>query len=155
MTSSLLLRRPASPPLPACAALPPGVRVHLCRSGAVTPTSVHLVVPPPVVRPRRVAVPGALLQRLGGRLPAPWLLTDEHDPFLEVAMTTDGSPEHVRAVLLEHPDCAVLALVPRDAPGRAVVELLEAGADGCLRDGDPREVLAHLGALGRRTGRAG
>jgi len=153
MASSLLLRRPAHPPLPARGALPPGVTVHRCRSGAVTPTSVQPVAPLPV-RHRRLAVPDALVQRLGGRLPAPWLLTGEDDPLLEVTVTTDGRPEHVRAVLREHPGSMVLALVPADSPAGAVVELLEAGADGCLRDGDPRVVLAHIGALERRTTRA-
>jgi len=154
MTSSLLLRRPAHPPLPAHGALPPGVTVHRCRSGAVTPTSVQPVAPPLAVRHRRLAVPDALVQRLGGLLPAPWLLTGEDDPLLEVTVTDDGRPEHVRAILREHPGSTVLALVPGDAPAGAVVELLEAGADGCLRDGHPRVVLAQIGALERRTARS-
>jgi len=170
MTSSLLHRRrpapslrrsrvparpvrvPLAPPAArAVTALPGLVTVHVCASTTVTPTSWAPVAPAPSGRSRRLALPAALVQRLGSRLPAPWVLAPEDDPLLDVAVTTDGAPEHVRAVLHAHPGSTVLAVVPYDAPAEVVVDLLEAGADGCLRDGDAREVLAHLQALDRRT----
>jgi hypothetical protein len=66
-------------------------------------------------------------------------------------LLTDASEEDVAVVRRElSPRTRVVALVPDDAPAGAVAGVLTAGADVCVRGGQPAILAGHLVACRRR-----
>lgn len=147
----------AALPAPVPAPLPPGARVVVVETGPVAPTSLVPTSaaswPCPPSWPADPRWPVALLdapaRRLADGLAAGWLVVGNDSPLAAVAVSTEPDPDRLRRVRAAHPALPLLALVPADAPADLVVRLLEAGADGCLRGADSREVDAHLRVLRR------
>jgi DNA-binding response OmpR family regulator len=86
-------------------------------------------------------------------LPAPIAAAAPSGPAPDCVVVPSTDAGQVRRVRAEHPGAAVLAVVPRSADGRLVVAILTAGADACVRETDPRAIVAHLAALHRRWAR--
>lgn len=74
-------------------------------------------------------------------VPAGWL----------VLLCTDN-PARVREVCSGSPSAHVLAVCSAHVSNGAVAELLEAGAEACVRDEHPMVIRAHLVAMARRAG---
>lgn len=78
----------------------------------------------------------------------------EARPAARVLLVLGPRPVTVARLRSRFPGAGLLALVEGDAPMALVVEVLEAGADTCVRSSDPRLLSAHLGALASWTARA-
>ena len=148
--ASLLL--PTSAPAGERRPVPGRVTVVVVDRPAPGPASLPTaaVLLPGHVRPRRrpVALLDEQARRLDGQLPADWAVVDDASAAYGISCSSD--PAHVRLLRSTHPALALLSLLPADAPSGLVVDVLEAGADACLRGAGPDEVDAHLRALHRR-----
>lgn len=67
-----------------------------------------------------------------------------------VLLRTDN-PERVRQVRSASPSAHVLAVCSAHVCNGTVAELLEAGAEACVRDEHPTVIRAHLVAMARRA----
>jgi hypothetical protein len=93
------------------------------------------------------------LSALADQLPAHWTVrsaaADEHvDTDLLVIAGATGS--RIRAALVGHRGVPVIGIVDAFASAEQVVEVLEAGADACVRSGQAALVGSHLRACHRR-----
>jgi len=62
----------------------------------------------------------------------------------ELLVLCDATGPAVAAARRRHGTSALLAVVAVDAPGEVIGEVLEAGADACVRDGSTASVVGHL-----------
>jgi hypothetical protein len=62
--------------------------------------------------------------------------------------------ELVSAARLLYPDASIVAVIDADSPVEPLVEVLQAGADACVRAGSPAVLAGHLMASHRRRQRA-
>jgi hypothetical protein len=62
--------------------------------------------------------------------------------------------EMVSAARVLHPDASIVAVIDADAPVEPLVDVLQAGADACVRAGSPAVLAGHLLASHRRRQRA-
>ncbi|MFI5955034.1 hypothetical protein [Cryptosporangium sp. NPDC051539] len=113
-------------------------------------------LPGPPVLVTVVGAPGSL-NALAEQLPAHWIvrsaaLEDVGDTDLLVIGRATG--HRVAAAVRQHPGTPVVGLLDSYAPAEQVVEVLEAGADACVRSGQPALVGSHLRACHRRRGPA-
>lgn len=100
-----------------------------------------------------VVGPSRSLTSLAEQLPSHWRvrsaeLADVDRTDLLVIGGASGS--RIRAAVRQHPDTPVVAVVDSHATAEQVVEVLEAGADACVRSGLPALVGSHLRACHRR-----
>ena len=109
-----------------------------------------------VTSPATVTVVGLAgrLHNLADHLPGNWHLrwvgrTDELD-HPELVLIIDATGDTVARARQRCPDAVVLAAVSADAPVHVVVDVLHAGADGCVRSHQGPIVAAHLRACQRR-----
>ncbi len=58
-------------------------------------------------------------------------------PVRNVIFLDRPSPARVRVTRLRHPRARIVAVVDAQAPARRFAKLLDAGADACLRAGQP------------------
>lgn len=132
----------------------PRVRV-VVTSRDPAPTQVPVDLPPMVTKLPRVAVVGGFLRiACTGLLSDRWLQVPDSAPADIVVLFSDD-PAAVRAERLRRPDAAVLSVTREaGASAGAIVGLLEAGADACVRGAENREVVAHLAAMVRRLSRS-
>lgn len=110
-----------------------------------------------------VVDPARCLPSLALALPDGWQLAVAQvgplaDALVDMALAgpdalllVDADGDSVRAVRSRLPTTPIVALLPVDAPAGGVVDVLQAGADACVRGSDPAAVLvAHLRACLRR-----
>jgi hypothetical protein len=62
--------------------------------------------------------------------------------------------EMVSAARVLHPDASIVAVIDTDAPVEPLIDVLQAGADACVRAGSPAVLAGHLMASHRRRQRA-
>ena len=114
--------------------------------GVQTPAAIVVVVGPP-----------GRSGHLAEFLPANWQLRwagsvgDLGNP--ELVLITGATGALVATARERCPDAVVLAAVSADAPSQVVVDVLRAGADGCVRSDHGPIVAAHLRACQRRHAR--
>ncbi|SHN28068.1 response regulator transcription factor [Cryptosporangium aurantiacum] len=99
-----------------------------------------------------VVGPGSLAA-LAEQLPPHWSVRCA--PLAEVGDTDllvigGASGARIRAAVRQHPGTPVVGVVDSYASAEQVVEVLEAGADACVRSGLPALVSSHLRACHRR-----
>jgi hypothetical protein len=122
-------------------------------------TAYHLPVNPPATRTLSpvVAVLGypGRVGGLGQHLPAGWSLRPARDlddiRAGELVLFTHATPHEVitaRAVLPHR--TRIIAVVDEQAPAELVAGVLTAGADVCVRGGQPAILAGHLVACRRR-----
>ncbi|MFG1921401.1 hypothetical protein [Cryptosporangium sp. NPDC048952] len=93
------------------------------------------------------------LAALAEQLPAHWraqsadLEDIDHTDLLVIGGANGG---RIRAAVRQHPGTPVVGVVDTYATADQVVEVLEAGADACVRSGLPTLVSSHLRACYRR-----
>ena len=99
-----------------------------------------------------VGAPGSLTS-LAEQLPPYWrvrsadLADIDHTDLLVIGGASGG---RIRAAVRQHPGTPVVGVVDTYATADQVVEVLEAGADACVRSGLPALVGSHLRACHRR-----
>jgi hypothetical protein len=76
-------------------------------------------------------------------------------PRPDIVIVTKASGARITAVRRRYPGTPVVGIVDAAAPVDRVVEVLEAGADTCVRSGLPALIASHLRACLRRTPAAG
>jgi hypothetical protein len=99
-----------------------------------------------------------LVDGLAAFLPRRWA-TRHYDSLYAVGafdlMVLGGATgELVSAARLLHPDASIVAVIDASAPVEPLVEVLQAGADACVRAGSPAVLAGHLLASHRRRLRA-
>jgi hypothetical protein len=99
-----------------------------------------------------------LVDGLAAYLPRRWA-TRHYDSVYGVGsfdlMVLGGATgELVSAARLLHPDASIVAVIDADSPVEPLVEVLQAGADACVRAGSPAVLAGHLMASHRRRVRA-
>ncbi|GAA3393387.1 hypothetical protein [Cryptosporangium minutisporangium] len=109
-------------------------------------------LPGPPVRVTVVGAPDSLAA-LAEELPVHWrlestTLAEVGDTDLLVISRATGG--RIRAAVRQHPGTPVVGVLDSCAPAEQVVEVLEAGADACVRSGLPALVGSHLRACHRR-----
>jgi len=77
-------------------------------------------------------------------------LTDFPVDALLIACTDE--PDRIRTVCRAWPSVHVLAVCSTGAANGTLAEILEAGAEACVRDQQPTVIRAHLLAMARRAG---
>lgn len=99
-----------------------------------------------------VGTPGTA-SALADQLPPHWrvesadLADVDHTDLLVIGAATGA---RIRAAVRQHPGTPVVGVVDPYATAEQVVEVLEAGADACVRSGLPTLVGSHLRACHRR-----
>ncbi|GGM65459.1 response regulator transcription factor [Dactylosporangium sucinum] len=96
------------------------------------------------------------LSDLPRHLPGDWLVVqrpqladgDVRDP--DIVVLDDPGPRAVSAACLRHPAAAVVAVLSQYSDHQDVVDVLEAGADACVRAATTAIVAAHVEACQRR-----
>ncbi|MEV8512711.1 hypothetical protein [Dactylosporangium sp. NPDC051484] len=101
-----------------------------------------------------IAPPGrhADLER---HLPQGWVVTRRHEPPAgcrepDIVLLEDPGPSTVAAACLRHPAASIVAVLSPYSDHQAVVDVLEAGADACVRSSTDAVLAAHLEACARR-----
>jgi DNA-binding NarL/FixJ family response regulator len=101
-----------------------------------------------VARPHRLA-------DLDRHLPSDWAVT--HRPDLpaggrdpDLVVLDDPGPRAVTAACRRHPSAAIVVVLSPYSDHEDVVDVLEAGADACVRSGTAAVIAAHLEACQRR-----
>ena len=95
---------------------------------------------------------------LAAFLPRRWA-TRHYDSLYAVGgfdlMVLGGATgEMVSAARVLHPDASIVAVIDADTQVEPLVEVLQAGADACVRAGSPAVLAGHLLASHRRRQRA-
>lgn len=136
--------------------------VQLSRTGSrvpFLPTAVDLPLAAFAHEPASPVVvvvgPPGRVAGLGAHLPEGWSLrfakdVDDVEPeeILLLARSGVAGVTTARAVLA--PRARIVALVDDDAPAELVAGVLTAGADACVRGGQPAVLASHLVACRRR-----
>lgn len=73
-----------------------------------------------------------------------------HHPCVDLTVLVRPTPPSLAQVLARQRGVAVVAVLDPAAPIRQIVELLDAGASACVREGPVRLLVAHLEACLRR-----
>jgi hypothetical protein len=99
-----------------------------------------------------------LVDGLARYLPRRWA-TRHYDSLYAVGgfdlMVIGGATgEMVSAARVLHPDASIVAVIDADAPVEPLIDVLQAGADACVRAGSPAVLAGHLLASHRRRQRA-
>lgn len=101
-----------------------------------------------------IASPGRLTD-LDRHLPHSWrvfrreqLPAGGRDP--DIVVLDDPGPRAVTEACLRHPTAAIVAVLGPYSDHQAVVDVLEAGADACVRSATVAVIAAHLEACQRR-----
>jgi hypothetical protein len=68
----------------------------------------------------------------------------------DAVIVTQASGSRVAAAARRYPGTPILGIVDAMAPVERVVEILESGADTCVRSGQPALIASHLRACLRR-----
>jgi hypothetical protein len=97
---------------------------------------------------------GGATGALAAHLPAGWAIRQVTDlgTAIDVELLVLGAatgPGVARARRW-HPYAQIVALIDQAAPADAIVEVLGAGADACVRAGSPEILAGHLRACHRR-----
>lgn len=102
-----------------------------------------------------LVAPAHHLTDLGRHLPQAWrvlrreeLPAGGRDP--DIVVLDDPGPRAVTNACLRHPTAAVVAVLSPFSDHQAVVDVLEAGADACVRSSTAAVIAAHLEACQRR-----
>ncbi|MDQ1644287.1 MAG: hypothetical protein QOJ50_471 [Cryptosporangiaceae bacterium] len=117
--------------------------------------------PPAVSEPTVVvAVVGSLplAARLPALLPPEWAILDARPDSIggaELVVLTSATGSAVTAARTAAPLAGVIGLVDALTPTSVIVDILEAGADACVRSADPLVIAGHLAACYRRRLDAG
>src|SRR3954451_8614747 len=95
---------------------------------------------------------------LAAFLPRRWT-TQHYDslygvPACDLLVLGGADAELVTAARLLHPEGSIIAVIDADAPVEPLVEVLQAGADACVRAGASAVLAGHLIASQRRRQRA-
>ena len=95
---------------------------------------------------------------IAGYLPRRWA-TRHYDSLYAVGafdlMVLGGATgEMVSAARVLHPEASIVAVIDAEAPVESLIEVLQAGADACVRAGSPAVLAGHLLASHRRRQRA-
>ncbi|WP_432827849.1 hypothetical protein [Dactylosporangium sp. CA-092794] len=95
------------------------------------------------------------LTDLGRHLPPQWLVirrealaADGRDP--DIVVLDDPAARTVSAACMRHPTSAIVAVLGPYSDHQRVVDVLEAGADACVRSATAAVIAAHLEACQRR-----
>jgi hypothetical protein len=102
-----------------------------------------------------VAVVGSLplAARLPALLPPEWAVRDARPDVIggaELVVLTSATGSAVAAARAAVPLAGVIGLVGALTPTSVIVDILEAGADACVRSADPLVIAGHLAACYRR-----
>ena len=102
-----------------------------------------------------VAVVGspALAARLPALLPAEWAIRHVGPGAVggaELVVLTSATGSAVAAARAAAPLAGVIGLVDSHVPTAVIVDVLEAGADACVRSADPLVIAGHVAACHRR-----
>ncbi|GAA2396390.1 hypothetical protein [Dactylosporangium salmoneum] len=99
--------------------------------------------------------PAGRFTELDRHLPAGWFVTRRaempagcREP--DIVVLDDPGPRTVTAACLRHPAASIVAVLSPYSDHQAVVDVLEAGADACVRSATPAVIAAHLEACRRR-----
>ncbi|GAA3298965.1 response regulator transcription factor [Dactylosporangium vinaceum] len=99
--------------------------------------------------------PAHRLSDLDRHLPATWMVTRRaempagcREP--DIVLLDDPGPRSVTAACLRHPAASIVAVLSPYSDHQAVVDVLEAGADACVRSSSAPVIAAHLEACRRR-----
>jgi DNA-binding NarL/FixJ family response regulator len=99
--------------------------------------------------------PAHRLTELERHLPDGWVVTRRaempagcREP--DIVLLDDPGPRSVTAACLRHPAASVVAVLSPYSDHQAVVDVLEAGADACVRSATAPVIAAHLEACRRR-----
>ncbi|MFI5909101.1 hypothetical protein [Dactylosporangium sp. NPDC051541] len=99
--------------------------------------------------------PAHRLADLDRHLPEHWVVTRRaempagcREP--DIVLLDDPGPRSVTAACLRHPAASIVAILSPYSDHQAVVDVLEAGADACVRSGNAPVIAAHLEACRRR-----
>lgn len=68
----------------------------------------------------------------------------------DIVVLDDPAPRLVTSACLRHPTAAVVAVLGPYSDHQAIIDVLEAGADACVRSGTAAVIAAHLEACQRR-----
>lgn len=90
---------------------------------------------------------------LGRHLPAGWRVVrpdqpTPHEP--DIVVLDDPRPRTVTATCLRHPSASIVVVLSPYSDHQEVVDVLEAGADACVRSATTAVVAAHVEACRRR-----
>lgn len=99
-----------------------------------------------------VGPPGSLAA-LAAQLPEHWTVrgtADDDGSDTDLLVITSATSDRISAAVHRHPHVPVVGIVDTLASVEQVVEVLEAGADACVRSGQPALVSSHLRACHRR-----
>ena len=77
-----------------------------------------------------------------------------HHPCVDLTVLVRPTPPQLTRVLARQRGVAVVAVLDPTAPIGQIVELLDAGASACVREGPVRLLVAHLEACLRRPNEA-
>jgi hypothetical protein len=99
-----------------------------------------------------------LVDGLAAFLPRRWA-TRHYDSVYAVGsfdlmVLGDATGEMVSVARVLHPDASIVAVIDAYAPVEPLIEVLQAGADACVRAGSPAVLAGHLLASHRRRQRA-
>ncbi|MER7001937.1 hypothetical protein ABT297_02680 [Dactylosporangium sp. NPDC000555] len=88
-------------------------------------------------------------------LPQGWVVTRRHELPAgcrepDIVLLDDPGPRTVTAACLRHPAASIVAVLSAYSDHQAVVDVLEAGADACVRAPTAVVLAAHLEACARR-----
>ncbi|MCW2506798.1 MAG: hypothetical protein JWO79_5082 [Actinomycetia bacterium] len=117
--------------------------------------------PPAVSEPTVVvAVVGSLplAAQLPALLPPEWAILDARPDSIggaELIVLTSATGSAVTAARTAAPLAGVIGLVDALTPTSVIVDILEAGADACVRSADPLVIAGHVAACYRRRSDAG
>ncbi|MER7281838.1 hypothetical protein ABT369_46115 [Dactylosporangium sp. NPDC000244] len=99
--------------------------------------------------------PAHRLPELDRHLPQGWVVTRRaempagcREP--DIVVLDDPGPRSVTAACLRHPSASIVAVLSPYSDHQAVVDVLEAGADACVRSSTAAVIAAHLEACRRR-----
>ena len=98
---------------------------------------------------------GSRFTDLARHLPRNWRVVrapaGDHDPDIVVLDDPgDHCPKAVTASCLRHPSAAIVVLLSPYSDHQEVVDVLEAGADACVRSTTTAVIAAHVEACRRR-----
>ncbi|MGI5244014.1 hypothetical protein [Dactylosporangium sp. CA-139066] len=102
-----------------------------------------------------LVAPNGRFGDLERHLPQGWVLTRRHELPAgcrepDIVVLDDPGPRAVTAACLRHPAASIVAVISPYSDHQRVVDVLEAGADACVRSGTAAVIAAHLEACRRR-----
>jgi DNA-binding response OmpR family regulator len=92
---------------------------------------------------------------LDRHLPQGWVVTRRQELPAgcrepDIVVLDDAGPRTITAACLRHPAAAIVAVLSPYSDHQDVVDVLEAGADACVRSATATVIAAHLEACARR-----